>query len=45
MYIYRTENLPLKIEILKSSPEDILPERGTLIGSIELFSTIITIEN
>jgi hypothetical protein len=45
MYIYRTENLPLKIEILRSSPEDVLPERGTLIGSIELFSTIITIEN
>jgi hypothetical protein len=44
MYIYRTENLPLKIEIIKSSHEDVLPERGTLIGAIELFSTILTIE-
>lgn len=44
-YIYVAENLPLKIEILKMKPEDVFSERGTVTSALELYQTVVTIEN
>lgn len=44
-YVYMAENLPLKIEILKIKPEDVFSERGTVTSALELYQTVVTIEN
>jgi hypothetical protein len=44
-YIYVAENLPLKIEVLKIKPEDVFSERGTVTSALELYQTVVTIEN
>jgi hypothetical protein len=44
-YLYRPENLPLKIEILKLKETDTFAERGTVTSALELYQTVLTIEN
>lgn len=44
-YIYVAENLPLKIEILKIKPEDVFSSKGTVTSALELYQTVVTIEN
>ena len=44
-FLYRPENLPLKIEVLKLNSSDSFASRGTVTSALELHQTILTIEN
>ena len=44
-FLYRPDNLPLKIEVLKLSGSDNFASRGTVLSALELYQTILTIEN
>lgn len=44
-FLYRPDNLPLKIEVLKLSPSDNFASQGTVLSALELYQTILTIEN
>ena len=44
-FLYRPDNLPLKIEVLKLSGTDNFSTRGTVLSALELYQTILTIEN
>jgi len=44
-YIYVAENLPLKIEILKMKQDDVFSSKGTVTSALELYQTVVTIEN
>ncbi len=44
-YIYRTENLPIKIELLFTNENDFYASTGTILSAIDIFSTIISFGN
>ena len=44
-YIYRTENLPIKIELLFTNENDFYASTGTVLSAIDIFSTIISFGN
>jgi hypothetical protein len=43
-YIYRAENLPLKVELLKLKEDSQFASEGTVWSALEVFSTIISFE-
>jgi hypothetical protein len=43
-YIYRAENLPLKVEILKLREDSQFSSEGTIWSALEVFSTIVSFE-
>ena len=42
--LYRSENLPIKIEVVHIKKDDIFSDKGTLIAVLELYQTIIILE-
>ncbi len=43
-YIYRCENLPLKVELLKLREDSQFSSEGTIWSALEVFSTIVSFE-
>ncbi len=43
-YIYRAENLPLKVELLKLKEDSQFSSEGTIWSALEVFSTIVSFE-
>ena len=43
-YIYRAENLPLKVEILKLKEDTQFSSKGTIWSALEVFSTLVSFE-
>ena len=43
-YIYRAENLPLKVELLKLKENSQFASEGTIWSALEVFSTIVSFE-
>lgn len=43
-FVYKPENLPLNIQILKMNENDHFAERGTVTSALDLFQTVLTIE-
>jgi len=43
-YIYRAENLPLKVEILKLREDSEFSSEGTIWSALEVYSTIVSFE-
>jgi hypothetical protein len=41
--VYLSDNLPIKVEVLKNKPEEWRAPEGTIIGALELFNTVITL--
>lgn len=42
--LYRSENLPIKIEVVHIKKDDIFADKGNLIAVLELYQTIIILE-
>jgi hypothetical protein len=43
-YIYRAENLPLKVELLKLREDSQFSSEGTIWSALEVFSTVVSFE-
>ena len=43
--IYLPDNLPIKIEVIKSKPDEFLAEEGNVIAAMEIFNTIIELQD
>ena len=43
-YLYKCNNLPLRVELIPTKKDETFAEKGTVGSSIDLFSTSITIE-
>ena len=43
-YIYRPENLPLKVELLKLKEDSQFASEGTIWSALEVFSTLVSFE-
>ena len=43
-YIYRAENLPLKVELLKLREDSEFSSEGTVWSALEVYSTIVSFE-
>ena len=44
-FLYLPENLPVKIEVLKLKEDDSFARKGTVSSALELYQTVLTIEN
>lgn len=44
-FLYLPENLPVKIEVLKLKEDDNFARKGTVSSALELYQTVLTIEN
>jgi len=44
-FLYLPENLPIKIEVLKLKEDDSFARKGTVSSALELYQTVLTIEN
>ena len=44
-YLYKCENLPLKVELIPTKEDEVFAERGTVQSALDLFCTSITMEN
>jgi hypothetical protein len=44
-FLYRPDNLPLKIEVLKLTESDNFAQKGSVSAVLELYQTVLTIEN
>jgi len=44
-FLYLPENLPIKIEVLKLKEDDNFARKGTVSSALELYQTVLTIEN
>jgi hypothetical protein len=44
-FLYRPDNMPLKIEVLKLSEGDNFAQKGSVSAVLELYQTVLTIEN
>jgi hypothetical protein len=43
--IYKPENLPLTVELLKMKDSDSFSDSGTVLSALELFQTILILED
>jgi hypothetical protein len=41
--VYLSDNLPIKVEVLKTKAEEWRAPEGTIVGALELFSTVISL--
>jgi len=44
-FLYLPENLPIRIEVLKLKEDDNFARKGTVSSALELYQTVLTIEN
>jgi len=44
-FLYLPENLPIKLEVLKLKQDDNFARKGTVSSALELYQTVLTIEN
>uniref|UniRef100_A0A6C0HEA9 Uncharacterized protein n=1 Tax=viral metagenome TaxID=1070528 RepID=A0A6C0HEA9_9ZZZZ len=44
-FLYLPENLPIRIEVLKLKEDDSFARKGTVSSALELYQTVLTIEN
>ena len=42
--IYKSENVPLKVELLHLNEDDSYPQTGTVWGALQVFSTVLVLE-
>jgi hypothetical protein len=42
-WVYLSDNLPVKVEVLKTKQDEWRAPEGTIIGALELFNTIVTL--
>lgn len=43
-YVYKAENLPLKIELIPTKEDETFAQSGTVLSAIDLFTTSVTLE-